>query len=249
MEPELSIKEDIFKNKDLLSRLKDYEKNFISNNNNNEKDEERKEILEQVFQDSTNIRNNFFKNYVSDISENLNGRSDLNSYQYMNFFRYYPNKYNNKTFSKNLKLNTKEKDNCNEIEDLNIYENNAIVIEKEADEQIMDAQISDDENKQINEINKLDENNIDLFKKLEDNNDKEPDYNSVQNNNNFYNDENIPSNIIDNIEEDKKFSDKNMIKTNSNSKLPNNIIEEAENYFKNKKTRFHNNIVLKNIKK
>ena len=259
MEQKSNSNSEKFKNKDLLTRLKDYEANFISDNNNNETDEEKKEILEEVFQGSKNIRNNFFKNYLTDISDNLNGHSDNNSYHYMDFFRNFPNN-NFYTFSKKLnsKENEEKEDNKYNIEneELNIYENKATMIEKEADEQIEDIQISDDENieikenNQLNENNNLDENNLNLFEKLNDNNDKEPDYNCVQNNI-CYNDENNSLNEM-NIKEktDKKggFNNiiyKNKIKGGLNTKLSNNIMTETETYFKNKKIRFHKIIKYK----
>ena len=95
------------KKNDLLSKLRDYELNFISNVSKDEVNEENKEILQQVFEESKNFRNIFFNNYISSISDDLDRRSDKNFYQYIYFFRNYPEKYDFHTCSKKLKIKEK----------------------------------------------------------------------------------------------------------------------------------------------
>ena len=75
-----------FNKNDLLTRIRNYEANFISNNKN-ELNEERNEILEQVYKGSKNIGNKIFDNFLSEITENLNNYSEQNSYQYIYFFK------------------------------------------------------------------------------------------------------------------------------------------------------------------
>lgn len=95
------------KKNDLLNKLKDYELNFISNVSKDEVNEENKEILQQVFEESKNFRNIFFNNYISSISDDLDRRSDKNFYQYIYFFRNYPEKFDFHTYSKKLKIKEK----------------------------------------------------------------------------------------------------------------------------------------------
>ena len=95
-----------FNKNDLLTRIRNYEANFISNNKN-ELNEERNEILEQVYKGSKNIGNKIFDNFLSEITENLNNYSEQNSYQYIYFFKDYPNKHNSHTYLN--ELNIKEK--------------------------------------------------------------------------------------------------------------------------------------------
>ena len=52
-----------FNKNDLLTRIRNYEANFISNNKN-ELNEERNEILEQVYKGSKNIGNKIFDNFL-----------------------------------------------------------------------------------------------------------------------------------------------------------------------------------------
>ena len=170
------------KNNNLLSWVKDYDINFISNNNNN-LDEDKKEILEQVFQESKNFRNNFLNNYLTDLSENLDNRSEKNSYQYMNFFRNAPNIYKN--------INIKIRNNIDD-EELGNYEKNATIEEKERDEQICDIPFNE------NEINPLNESEKD-FEKENYINDKEGNINLFNNpfeKNDYYNEDSKCSEIF-----------------------------------------------------
>ena len=71
------------KNDDLISWMKEYDKNFFDNNKFNE---ERKEIFDELYQSSKSMRNHFYDNYISNLSNNLNTKSDRNIYKYLNFF-------------------------------------------------------------------------------------------------------------------------------------------------------------------
>ena len=149
---------DSWKKNDLLTRIKNYEDNFFYNNKN-ELNGERNEILEQVYKGSKAIRNNFFNNYLSEITDNLNNHSDQNSYQYINFFRENPSKYNSYTYSKKLKRKEKYKeDNLNQ-ENNNIIEicNMNIISTKEINnDKIIDKKNYEDENNEnINENKEL----------------------------------------------------------------------------------------------
>ena len=69
-----------WKNKDLITWIEDYENKYYSIDS---KDNEiKKEILEQVHNNNKNVRKLFFDNYLSDISNNLNSKSNKDNYQY-----------------------------------------------------------------------------------------------------------------------------------------------------------------------
>ena len=75
-----------WKNKDLLEWIKEYENKLYKSENNINKSFT-KEVLEQVYNNSQNIRNYFFNNYLTEISDNLNKKSDKDNYEYIDFFR------------------------------------------------------------------------------------------------------------------------------------------------------------------
>ena len=77
-----------WKNKDLLTWIKDYDKKFYMDNK--ELNPDKKEIFEQIYNGSRNIRNYFYNNYLTDISDNLNCKSDKKIYEYKNFFKQVP---------------------------------------------------------------------------------------------------------------------------------------------------------------
>ena len=116
-------------NKDLLTWIKDYDIDSISKNKI-ELTEDKKAILDHVYKNSKNIRKFFFNNYLTGISNNLNVRSDKNSYQYMNFFGNTDNKNKNKTtFSIDLQSEDKSKANFD-----NQYSNSKLFINKTYEE-------------------------------------------------------------------------------------------------------------------
>ena len=71
-------------NKDLITWIKDFDNNTFNNDNITE---EKKQILEQINKRSKNMRKFFYENYLTDFSENLNNKSDNNTYHYLNFFK------------------------------------------------------------------------------------------------------------------------------------------------------------------
>ena len=224
------------KNKDSLSWFEDYDINFISNNNNN-LNEEKKEILEQVFQESKNFRNHFFKNYLFNFSENLDNRSDKNSYQYMNFFRNTQNIYNKHN------INIKKRNNKDD-EELKNYEKNATIEEKERDEQKCDIPFNENKNNNLMNENKIDDSFN--FEKENCLNDKEANINFFVNpvgNDNFYSEDNkYLDNDINKSKNEKDKSNINEEDSNNNNTIlnpSNNIIEEANTYFINRRIRFH----------
>ena len=116
-------------NKDLLTWIKDYDIDYISKNKI-ELNEDKKAILEHVYKNCKNIRKFFFNNYLTGISNNLDVRSDKNSYQYMNFFGNINNKNGNKTtISKELQSKDKSKVNYG-----NAYSNKKLFINKTYEE-------------------------------------------------------------------------------------------------------------------
>ena len=114
-------------NKDLLTWIKDYDGDSISKNRV-ELNEDKKAILDHVYKNSRNIRKFFFNNYLTGISNNLNVRSDKNSYQYMNFFGNIINK-NTTKISIDLQNEDKSKNNYN-----NTYSNNKLFTNKTYEE-------------------------------------------------------------------------------------------------------------------
>ena len=92
-----------WKNKDLSTWIKDYENKF-NNFENMDYDDDKKEILEQVYKGSKNIRKYFYNNYLNGISDNLNTKSKPDNYKYINFFRQIPTKKNK------MEENDKEKE-------------------------------------------------------------------------------------------------------------------------------------------
>ena len=116
-------------NKDLLTWIKDYDIDSISKNKI-DLTEDKKAILDHVYKNSKNIRKFFFNNYLTGISNNLNVRSDKNSYQYMNFFGNINNKNKNKTtISIDLQSEDKSKANVD-----NQYSNSKLFINKTYEE-------------------------------------------------------------------------------------------------------------------
>ena len=89
MKEDFNIMFEKWKNKDLLTWIKDYEDKFIFENNK-EFNNDKKEFFEKVYKNSKNIRNYFYNNYLTDMSDNLNNKSDKNIYEYENFFRQTP---------------------------------------------------------------------------------------------------------------------------------------------------------------
>ena len=77
---------------DLFIRIKDYENNFISNNIN-KLNEDKKEILTQVYKES-NIRKDFYNNFLINFSDNIIAPNNKKSNTSTNFY-----KTNNKEFS------------------------------------------------------------------------------------------------------------------------------------------------------
>ena len=71
-------------NKDLITWIQDYDNNIFNNDNISE---EKKQILEQINKRSKKMRKFFYENYLIDFSENLNNKSDNNTYHYLNFFK------------------------------------------------------------------------------------------------------------------------------------------------------------------
>ena len=250
-----------FNKNDLLTRIRNYEANFISNNKN-ELNEERNEILEQVYKGSKNIGNKIFDNFLSEITENLNNYSEQNSYQYIYFFKDYPNKHNSHTYLNELNIKEKyakeimeEKEknntNINQIYYSSNNKNNSIKQNKKNNIKTNDDELklyiinSSFEEKEANEqleniqtyfeddnINNEEKNNIKL--KVFDG-----DEFILENSNNF-NDKEPNFNIVSKNERTEK--EKSKINYKKKSKYTtNDIIKEANNYFQKKRKRFHKN--------
>ena len=116
MNEDFNIKYEKWKNKDLLTWIKDYEKKFYENNNLNE---DRKEIIEEIYKGSEDVRNNFYEHYITDISENLNTRSNKNTYQYLNFFKRVEPKGNKNIYEIYKKEEIKYYDDDNDKNNIN----------------------------------------------------------------------------------------------------------------------------------
>ena len=139
--------------KDLLTWIKDYDINSISKNKI-ESNEDKKAILDHVYKNSKNIRKFFFNNYLTGISNNLNVRSDKNSYQYMNFFG--SNKNKNKT---TISIDFINGDKSKENNDDNSYSNNKLFINKTYEE------CKDNKTVNLEDENDLRKSNIKNFEK------------------------------------------------------------------------------------
>ena len=125
MNEDFNIMFEKLKKKDLLTWIKDYEKTFMDNNMINS---DKKEILEQVYKGSANIRKYFYNNYLTDISAQLNTKSDKDSYKYLNFFKQVPPKSNRNYYEyyKKEKIEYYDDDNNNN----NNYPNKKIIKEE-----------------------------------------------------------------------------------------------------------------------
>ena len=108
-----------WKNKDLITWIKDYEQKFYKDmeDSNNEK----KEFFEKIYNGTKNIRNYFYNNYLTDMSDNLNNKSDENNYQYINFFRQIPPKQRKLKYKFNKKEEIEYYDDKEDNEDNNYY--------------------------------------------------------------------------------------------------------------------------------
>ena len=239
-----------WKNKDLSTWIKDYEKKFY-NIENMDYDDDKKEILEQVYKGSKNIRKYFYNNYLNGISDNLNTKSKEDNYKYINFFRQIPTKRN-----KNMEENYKEK----EIEeDDNTNENNNYNFS-------FSSKYNKKDNKYKNKTKKEFEDNID--------NDDDNDSDNIKINRNYYNrdynkdkrtfhkNENEKNkkfeggfkgrfDVVDNQEYLKRRDENSSIKINKGNtkeKYINNDIDNDNNIYNNDKDDGNNDFVTKNRK-
>ena len=73
------------KKKDLLTWIKDCESKF--DEKNYDLDEDKKDFFKKIYEDSNHIRKYFFENYLNNITDNLNTKSNKDSYQYKDFFK------------------------------------------------------------------------------------------------------------------------------------------------------------------
>ena len=140
------IKEDFniiferWKNKDLLTWIKDYEEKFYADNE--ELNNDKKQFFDQVYKGSENIRSYFYNNYLIDMSNNLNVKSDKNIYQYTNFFKQItPTRKKGYRIYKNEKIeyyDSNDEDDINTNEKLRNKEYNKSNINKNNYEKIND---------------------------------------------------------------------------------------------------------------
>ena len=108
------------KKRNLLAWIKDCENNF--DERNTEFDKDKKYYFKKIYEDTNHIRKYFFDNYLKKISNNLNAKSNKESYQYKDFFKHEDkseliNKYFSlfeKTNKKNYKYEYKGKENIKE---------------------------------------------------------------------------------------------------------------------------------------
>ena len=93
--------------RDLLTWIKDCENKI--DERNIESDENKREFFQKIYDDSEHMRKYFFDNYLNNISNNLNSKSNKDSYKYKDFFRRDQPEIKNKYYSLFEKGKEKEK--------------------------------------------------------------------------------------------------------------------------------------------
>ena len=232
-------------NKDLLTWIKDYDIDSISKNKI-ELNEDKKAILDHVYKNSKNIRKFFFNNYLTGISNNLNVRSDKNSYQYMNFF----GKINNKNKT-TISIDDQSEDKS-KVKNGNSYSNSKLFINKTYEEYKENKTINLERENNLNscKVKTFENNNSNInfmnnyIERINDGNQKIDDWKN-SNAQNICQDNNINYNKIyqDNIK-NNKFKKRNNFKCGlryNNKFIKNNELSQEEDIENKKITSINSN--------
>ena len=181
MNEDFNVMFDNYKNKDLLAWIKDYENKFYTENK--ELSPDKKEFFEKVYNRSKNVRNYFYNNYLSDISDNLNSKSNKNTYEYENFFKQVPPKEKKKYYEFYEKEHIENYSDDNDNDNDNNYSNKKIIKEQYNNKKYLRNKNEDlnDENKNRNK--RIEENFYRKNENIEESNEEENTSKNNKNNN------------------------------------------------------------------